>query len=583
VLADKMPDQASTKLAINTLAMNTKDHFSFRTLTPLFMGLRVMARQIRVIRAKECGLALLVLFSLFPLRLHSQDTEKQASLRGAVRDSQGKTVVGATVCMKRGQDSETQMVRTDSQGNYNFPAIGGGVYVLRAEMDGYEDTEIPSFFLAPQEAKNLDLILLPARHSTTSPSASTQVSEFFDEPQFTVAGVTDTTNLGGHGSDAIVRTRESLAKETVSLGKAPSPPRAGAESEESLRESVERDPRSFEANHLLGKVLDENGKARDAIPYLERAGELKPGDYENSYSLALANAHAGNHEQARDRAVALVADHDTAELHHLLGDVQERLGNSLEAVRDYQRAAELDPRETYLFDWGSELLLHHAPELALQVFTKGKRLFPKSARMLIGLGAASFTLGSYDQAVQQVCAASDLNPNDSIPYLFLGKMQSGDATASDKIMEKLQRFLALQPKNAEANYFYAASLWKLQAESQDPTRAARVESLLNHAIRVDPKFAAAYLQLGIVHSVQKKYRTAIFEFRQAIQADPTMEEAHYRLAHAYQQIGDPAKAEAELQLRDQLARDSAREVERKRHEIRQFVYILRDPAPDQVP
>jgi tetratricopeptide (TPR) repeat protein len=583
MLADKMPDQASTRLARNTLAINTKDHFSFRTLAPLFMGLRVMAQQIRVVRAKGCGLAFLVLFSLFPLRLHSQDTEKQASLRGAVRDSQGKTVVGATVRLQRGQDSQTQMVRTDSQGNYNFPAIGGGVYVLRAEMAGYEDTEIPSLFLAPQEAKNLDLILLPAKHSTNSQSASTQVPEFFDEPQFSVAGVTDTTNLGGHGSDAIVRTRESLAKETVSLGKAPSPPRAGAESEESLRESVERDPRSFEANHLLGKVLDENGKARDAIPYLERAGELKPGDYENSYALALANAHAGNYEKAGDRAVALVADHDTGELHHLLGDLQERRGNSLEAVREYQRAAELDPRETYLFDWGSELLLHHAPEPALQVFTKGNRLFPKSARMLIGLGASFFTLGSYDQAVQQVCAASDLNPNDSIPYLFLGKMQSAEATPSDKIIEKLQRFLALQPKNAEANYFYAAGLWKLQAGSQDPARAAQVESLLNHAIRVDPKFAAAYLQLGIVHSVQKKYRTAISEFLQAIQSDPTMEEAHYRLAHAYQQIGDTAKAEAELQLRDQLARDSAQEVERKRHEIRQFVYILRDPAPDQVP
>jgi tetratricopeptide (TPR) repeat protein len=546
------------------------------------MGLRVMAQLVRVVRAKGCGLALLLLFTLLPLRLHSQEREKAASLRGAVRDSQGKTVVGATVHLMR-PDSQTQMVHTDSQGNYNFSAISGGAYVLRAEMAGYGDTEIPSLFLAPQEAKNLDLILLPVKSSTTSQSASTDAPEFFDEPQFSVAGVTDTTNLGGHGSDAIVRTRESLAKETVSLGKAPSPPPAGAESEKSFRERVERDPRSFEANHLLGKVLDENGKAREAIPYLELAGELKPGDYENSYELALANAHAGNHERARERAVALVADHDTAELHHLLGDLQEKLGNSLEAVREYQRAAELDPRETYLFDWGSELLFHHAPEPALQVFTQGNRLFPKSARMLIGLGASLFALGSYDQAVQRIDEASDLNPSDSIPYVFLGKMQSAQVTTSEKIIEKLRRFLAQQPDNAKANYFYAAGLWKLQAESPDPARTAQVESLLNHAIHLDPKFAAAYLQLGILHSVQKKYRRAIFEFRQAIQADPKMEEAHYRLAQAYRQIGNATEAQAELQRCDQIARESAQEVERERHEIRQFVYILRDPAPDQVP
>ena len=44
-------------------------------------------------------------------------------------------------------------------------------------------------------------------------------SEFFDEPQFTVAGVTQATNSGGHGSDTVLRTTEALAKATASLGK----------------------------------------------------------------------------------------------------------------------------------------------------------------------------------------------------------------------------------------------------------------------------------------------------------------------------------------------------------------------------
>jgi tetratricopeptide (TPR) repeat protein len=481
------------------------------------------------------------------------------------------------------QDStQSQIVQTDSQGNFEFGALKGGVYILRAEMAGYSDTEISSLFFGPQEAKKLDLILLLAR-IPASQSGVAQTPEFFDEPRFAVAGVTDATNLGGHGSDTIVRTRESLAKETVSLSKASASPAAPSEREKSLRESVERAPRSFEANHLLGKVLDENGKARDGIPYLERAVELKPDDYENSHDLAVANAHAGNYERARDRAEALVAHYDTAELHHLLGDVQEKLGNSLDAVREYQRAADLDPREPYVFDWGSELLLHHAPEPALQVFTKGNRLFPNSVRMLIGLGATFFSLGSYDQAVQRICEASDLNPKDATPYLFLGKMQSAEPTPSEKIVEKLRRLVAQQPDNAEANYYYAVSLWKLRPGSQDPASTVQIESLLKHAIHLDPKFAAAYLQLGILHSEQKDFPRAISDYQQAIQADPKMEEAHYRLAQAYRQVGDAAKAEAELQRCDQIAKESAQQVERERHEIRQFVYILRDPAPAQVP
>ena len=51
----------------------------------------------------------------------------------------------------------------------------------------------------------------PQHPATTQP-------EFFDEPQFTVAGVTDTTNLGGHGSNTVARTKDALAKDVVSLG-----------------------------------------------------------------------------------------------------------------------------------------------------------------------------------------------------------------------------------------------------------------------------------------------------------------------------------------------------------------------------
>jgi tetratricopeptide (TPR) repeat protein len=318
---------------------------------------------------------------------------------------------------------------------------------------------------------------------------------------------------------------------------------------------------------------------------LERANDLKPSDYENSYELALANAHAGNYERARDCAQTLLVHSDTAELHHLLGDVQEKLGNSLEAVREYQRAAELDPREPYVFDWGSELLLHHAPEPAVEVFTKGNRLFPHSVRMLIGLGAAWFARGSYDQAVQRICEASDLNPNDPLPYLFMGKMQRAEPTPSEEIVEKLHRFVVQQPDNAQANYYYAVGLWKLRKGSQDAARTAQIEFLLNQAIRLDPKFAAAYVQRGILYSEQKDYPSAISDYQRAVQSDPQMqmEEAHYRLAQAYRQSGDAAKSEAELKIYDQIAKVSAQKAERERHEIRQFVYILRDQQPAQIP
>ncbi|PYX52061.1 MAG: hypothetical protein DMG79_01710 [Acidobacteria bacterium] len=536
------------------------------------------SQKLRSARVVSCGVAAVVLFFVAILPLQCQDS---GSLRGTVRDAGGNPIARATIQLIVSDAKQPKTVLADAQGNYVFPALHGGIYVLRATMAGFGDAEISSLFIGPREAKNVDLTLLSAKTPAAQP-ASTGAPRFFDPPQFTVAGVTDTTSLGGHGSDTIVRTRETLAKETVSLGKAPpsSAPVAN-QSEKSLRESVERTPNNFESNHRLGKALVADGKAAEAIPYLERAGELKPDDYENTYELALANAHAGNCARSRESVRALLAHHDSADLHHLLAEDEEKLHNALGAVREFQRAAELNSSEGYLFDWASELLMHHAPEPALEVFTKGNRLFPGSVRMLIGLGAAQFARGSYDEAAERLSEASDLNPKDEAPYLFMGRMQFVESVPTEKVVEKLHRFLELQPDNADANFYYAAALWKLRKGPEDAATVGQVESFLRNAIRLNPKFGAAYLQLGIVDSEKKQYPEAVSAFRAAIAADPEMEQAHYRLAQIFRLMGDAANADAELRIYDRIAKQSAQEAERERHEIRQFVYTLRDkPAPE---
>jgi tetratricopeptide (TPR) repeat protein len=501
----------------------------------------------------------------------------ESTLYGIIRDSQGKVVAAAGVHLQSKDGTQSLTTHADAQGSYKFAALQEGVYSLRVEMPGYGAAEISSLFLASKEVKNVDLTLALAK--TRLEVNTAQLPKFFDEPQFTVAGVTDTTSLGGHGSDTIVRTRETLAKETASLGKAPSQSAATAETEKELREKLEHEPNDCETNHQLGKLLIANGKAREAIPYLERSSTTKPDDYQVAYDLAVANASAGNYAQARKNAQVLLARNDTAELHHLLGEVQEKLGNSLDAVHEYQRAAEMNPDEAYIFDWGSELLLHHAPEPAQEVFSRGTRLFPHSIRMLIGLGAAWFAQGSYDQAIQRICDASDLNPSDPTPYLFMGKIQSSQAKPPAGLVDKLHRFVTLHPESAEANYYYAVGLWKLREPQDIP---AQVELLLRNATRLDPKLGAAWLQLGILHAEQHDFAKAISDYRQAIQAAPDLEEAHYRMAQAYRKTGKTEEGKAEIEIYNRMSKEFARRVERERHDIPQFVYTLRDQSPAEL-
>ncbi len=174
----------------------------------------------------------------------------------------------------------------------------------------------------------------------------------------------------------------------------------------------------------------------------------------------------GDYTQARELVRSALAGADDADGHHLLGDLDERLGDPLDAVREYERAARMHPSEQNYFDWGAELLLHKAAQPAVEVFTKGSALHPDSARMLAGLGAAFYGVGSYDDAARRLCAASDLQPDDPASYLFLGQMEKTVSAPLPCGEEKLARFAHVQPANALASYYYAVSLCKAAEEDR---------------------------------------------------------------------------------------------------------------------
>lgn len=206
--------------------------------------------------------------------------------------------------------------------------------------------------------------------------------------------------------------------------------------------------------------------------------------------------------------------------------------------------------------------------------------------MVIALGVSWYARGSYDQAAQCLANASDLAPDDSTPYLFLGKMLKVTPTLSEQSVDRLARFAQLQPDNALANYYYAVAIWNLAAKADaaspdtqaDAARSAQVEALLQKAMHLDPKLSAAYLQLGIVYSQRQDFSQAIVQYQKAIEVsserDETLAETHYRLAQAYARTGDTPKAQVELQLHADLDKQIMESVDRERREVQQFVVSL---------
>ena len=343
-----------------------------------------------------------------------------------------------------------------------------------------------------------------------------------------------------------------------------------------LQQAVKADPESFEANHNLGEFYIHAGKLATAIPCLKKAYRLNPSHYVNAYDLALAELETQNYAAAREEIHSMLERQDTAELHDLLAEVEEKSGNYIEAANEYERAAHLEPSEQHIFDWGIELLLHQTLEPALKVFQSGVERYPRSARLLIGLGLTLYSRGVYDEAIKTFSQATDLEPSDPRPYLFLAKMYKVSTVESSGVTERLRRFAQVDPRNAQALYYYALSLWKGAREQKREADLTEIEGLLKKAAALDPRFADAHLQLGILYAERKDYPEAIREYQQAIRLEPSLVDAHYRLAQAYVRTGEKERAQGEFETYERLHHQQQAEAEKKRAEIQQFVYTFEE-------
>jgi tetratricopeptide (TPR) repeat protein len=236
----------------------------------------------------------------------------------------------------------------------------------------------------------------------------------------------------------------------------------------------------------------------------------------------------------------------------------------------------MDPSESNLFDWGSELLLHRTLGPAVEVFQQASERYPASQRLVIGLGMVLYARGNYDDAVKSLLKAADLNPSDPGCYLFLAKAYDSSPSQADEVIQRFRRFAELQPNNARALYYYAMSLWKGK-RAQDPgLDLHQIESLLKKALVLDPKLAEAHLQLGNLYSDQTKYADAIPEYVRALELNSDLADAHYRLGQAYVRTGEKDRAQEQFEVYQRLREQHLADLDKQRAEIRQFVFSAKD-------
>jgi tetratricopeptide (TPR) repeat protein len=468
----------------------------------------------------------------FPLLLISRSDAQESgagcsdegTILGVVIGSDGKPAQDTVVHLDKMAATEGAVTKSDPRGAFVFSSLPFGSYRLSAERSNAQSQTIPVDVSAADCKQAVNLTLKLDGHAAVSvPSKPLeQAMQFADQPNFTIAGVTDWTAAGGHGSDSVLRTSESLASETRNL------------------------------------------KADDTGPAKADA---------NEGNVVLAQENAGDLHGADERVHALLKAHPDAALFRVAASLDEKLGDPLASVREYEEATKLDPSEESYFDWGSELLLHRAVWQAQEVLRKGAHAYPNSVRMQTALASALFAGARYDDAALRLCEASNLKPSDPEPYLFMGQIQAAAPDSLHCIESKLQRFAEMYPDSAKANYMYAMAILKRQQKMPNAKDVQRAEILLEKSVTLDSRCGDAYLQLGVIAASRGSYEKAIKFYSDAIKADPQLADAYYRLGVAYDHTSQREQAKLEFELHDRIKREQAEAVERQRKNVKQFVFL----------
>jgi tetratricopeptide (TPR) repeat protein len=341
---------------------------------------------------------------------------------------------------------------------------------------------------------------------------------------------------------------------------------------EQFLKATQLDPKSFDANRDLGLYYIQLGKIDQAQPLFEQAQHIKPDSYDNGYDLAMADLLLGRLPEARQVAQQILNIRDTGELHNLLGQIDEKDGKFVAAANDFETAAHLDPTEDNLFDWGSEMLLHRTYEPAIAIFQQASTRFPKSPRLYIGLGLALYSRGKYDDAVQALLTAADLNPSDPRCYVFLSKAYDSSPKQADDVIQHFHRYAELRPNDARAQYYYAMSLWKGKRAGDTNVDLQTVEGLLQKSISLDDTLPDAHVQLGDLYAGQHQYDKSIPEYVRALELNPNLSDAHYRLGTDYVHVGQKDQAQKEFAVYQRLRAEHLTEIDKERAEVQQFVY-----------
>jgi tetratricopeptide (TPR) repeat protein len=320
--------------------------------------------------------------------------------------------------------------------------------------------------------------------------------------------------------------------------------------EEAAKLALGLDKNNLEANRILGyiyaqaSVNERSGsparasRARDAVPYLERAAAQAPLDANLNYQLGMMYAESGDSRKAV-QAFTRVVDQNpfSTKARMSLAQAQAAVKDLPGAVRTLAYIADDDP--TVLGVMGQ--YQHQAGQLteAVATFTKALESQPTNRNLKYLRVVTLSELKDYQQAARMAADAQRQHPEDvRFPWLQARALFKNGESA--RAIALLESSIKTFPKETGLQL-------ELASAYNDSGRDGDAEKLLRQVVATDPSNAPALNHLGYMLARNgRNLDEAITLVNRALKEDPDNGAYLDSLGWAYFKRGDLGEAEKYL-------------------------------------
>ena len=335
-----------------------------------------------------------------------------------------------------------------------------------------------------------------------------------------------------------------------------------------LGEHLKLQPRSKEAENLLGNIAMDQGRLDEAEEHFRRALGYEPNFADARNSLGILHQKRGRSDEALEEFRRVVAvDADYAEAHNNIGVIMKDRGRKEEAVAAFRRAIQADPNFPGSYS-NLALVLEESGQLkeAEAQFRNALRRDPGNVPVRTNFGGLLYLMERYDEARQELERATTLDPSYASAWNNLGAAL-GRLGRVDEEIAAYRKAADLDPGYADVHHNLGLALLKSGSAEAGETEIRR-------ALALDPTYVPAYLNLARRLVDLSRESEALDLLVQGSKKAPSSPDLRVLMGEVYLRIGRTSEAIASFEEALRLKPDQA--------DLRERIQSLR-AAPSQAP